>query len=236
MDTFEWMTCCCTAGGFAPAAQIRVANTVNKETIPAELDGMEINDMSLTYSVAVSALVAVRARVRGSVCTQSMMQGRRGFPPTLAPPNPSRPLVCKHVSCNRLGLRLIFRDSLFGLKPRARSHARSLTLVGGNAPPPHPLLHLSSYYSPCQPEPDTAEHLPGPGATDFKVLQLVKDPSTTGGGPEDVGASGGPPDADRPPALAGHGAETAAGCVGLVSMPDQGPDGVLPVGRGFSRT
>jgi hypothetical protein len=90
MDTVEWMTCCCTAVGFPSAAQIRVANTVNKETIPAELDGMEINDMSLTYSVAVSALVAVRARGRGSVCTQSMVQGDVA--------SPDQGSVCKRVS------------------------------------------------------------------------------------------------------------------------------------------
>ena len=40
--------------------QIRVANTVNRETIPCELDGMDIADMSLAYSVNVSALTSVR--------------------------------------------------------------------------------------------------------------------------------------------------------------------------------
>ena len=99
--------------GFPPTLQIRVANTVNKETIPAELDGMEINDMSLTYSVAVSALVAVRVRVRGrgrgrgrgSVCTQSMVQGRRGLHPTQPLPHPSPFVQARFM--HRHGLRFL---------------------------------------------------------------------------------------------------------------------------------
>ncbi len=64
VSVFQWslQVCGCVpvrATSRGDLAQIRIANTVNRETIPADLDVMDITLMNIIYSVAATALTAV---------------------------------------------------------------------------------------------------------------------------------------------------------------------------------
>jgi hypothetical protein len=74
----------------------------------------------------------------------------------------------------------------------------------------------------AQPAEDTLGHVPTAIATDFAVKKISEEtPSESSANATN--------DGDKPPASAGHGAESGAGTAGFVVSADTGVDGTLPV-------